>query len=278
MRLTPRYDEPGFFRIDLDLGDPAGPLVRQRARLASTLAELDDDQWAAPSRCDGWSAKDVVAHLAVANQFWALAVGTGRAGEPTRFLATFDPVASPIEHVDATRAESPAEVLGRFVATNDALADALAGLDDEGWSALGEAPPGHVPLRAVALHALWDAWVHERDVLLPLGVAPAEEADEIVASLAYAAALGPALALCSGETRAGSIAVLPDDADVAIVVDAGPDVVVRGGDVPADALRLTGRAVDLLEGLSRRAPLPCPVPDGQEWLLAGLAQAFDQPV
>jgi hypothetical protein len=61
-------------------------------------------------------------------------------------------------------------------------------------------------------------------------------------------------------------------------VDAGPTLVVRGGDAPAGALRLTGTGVDLLEGLSRRAPLPCPVPDDQAWLLAGLAQAFDQPV
>jgi uncharacterized protein (TIGR03083 family) len=278
MRLTPRYDEPGFFRLDLDLGDVAVPLLRQRERMTAALARLDDEQWATPSRCEGWSAKDVVAHLTVANQFWAIAVSTGRAGEPTRLLATFDPVASPIEHVDATRTESPTAVLARFVATNDALADAVAGLDATGWSALGEAPPGHVPLRAVALHALWDAWVHERDVFLPLGLPPVEEPDEIVSSLAYAAALGPALALCQGETRSGSISVEPSDAAARIVVDAGPTMVVRGGDAPADALRLAGPAVELLEGLSRRAPLPCPVPDERAWLLAGLAQAFDQPV
>jgi uncharacterized protein (TIGR03083 family) len=278
MRLTPRYDEPGFFRIDLDLGDPAVPLLRQRDRLASVLSGLDDEQWATPSRCAGWSAKDVVAHLVVTNQFWALAFGTGRAGEPTRLLATFDPVASPVEHVDATRALAADEILARFVDTNHALAGAVAELDADGWSALGEAPPGHVPLSAVALHALWDAWVHERDILLPLGLTPAEEQDEIVPSLAYAAALGPALALCQGETRTGSIAVEPTDAGARIVVDAGPAMLVRGGDAPTGALHLSGPAVDLLEGLSRRAPLPCPVPDDQRWLLAGLAEAFDQPV
>ena len=32
-------------------------------------------------------------------------------------------------------------------------------------------------------HALWDAWIHERDVLLPLGVSPTEEPDEVAALL-----------------------------------------------------------------------------------------------
>ncbi len=49
----------------------------------------------------------------------------------------------------------------------------------------------------------------------------------------------------------------------------------RYGDGPANALRLTGAAVDLLEGLSLRAPLPCPVSDEHRWLVNGLAEVFD---
>lgn len=35
----------------------------ERARLATLLADLESDQWAAPSLCDGWRVREVVAHL-----------------------------------------------------------------------------------------------------------------------------------------------------------------------------------------------------------------------
>lgn len=35
----------------------------ERAELADLLATLDPDQWEAPSLCDGWRVRDVVAHM-----------------------------------------------------------------------------------------------------------------------------------------------------------------------------------------------------------------------
>ena len=40
------------------------------------------------------------------------------------------------------------------------------GLDDAGWATVAEAPAGLIPVRLLALHALWDCWVHERDIVL----------------------------------------------------------------------------------------------------------------
>src|SRR5689334_10432807 len=191
MRLTPRYDAP-VVQIDVPLGDVAIPLLRQRARLGELLATLDDAQWAAPSRCDAWSVQDVVAHLVGTNQFWTFSITSAAAGTPTRFLADFDPVATPAQLVDAVRSATPAETLDGYNTSNVALAEAVAALDDDGWAALGEAPPGHLPVRTLTLHALWDAWVHERDIVLALGGDPVVARDEVVASLVYAAALGPA--------------------------------------------------------------------------------------
>jgi uncharacterized protein (TIGR03083 family) len=276
MQLKPRYDVPGFLRFEGPLDDPSVALLRQRRRLASTLAELDDAQWATASRCEGWSVQDVVAHLVDANRFWAISIAAGRSGEPTRFLAGFDPVASPAEMVDGVRSLPSATVLERFVDSNEAIAESVAGLDDDGWSMLGEAPPGHVPLRAVALHALWDAWVHERDIALPLGLAPVEEADEIASSLGYAAVLSPAFAITEGSTRRGSIVIEVHDPDVRVVIDVDATILVHSGDASTDALRLTGSAVELLEALSYRTPLPQPVADEHWWLLDGLARAFDR--
>jgi uncharacterized protein (TIGR03083 family) len=273
--LTPLYDK-AFLRLELPLGDPSEPLLRQRRRLAALLAELDDAEWAAPSRCEAWSVQDVVSHLVTTNQFWAFAVGAARAGAPTRVLATFDPVASPAEMVAAVRSQGPADVLAQFVEGVDALAAAVEGLDADGWAMPGEAPPGHVPLSAVALHALWDSWVHERDILLPLGRPPVDEPDEIIGSLAYAAALSPAFGVGRGSTRRGAVDLAVTDPDVAFVVEVGDDVVVRLGAAPDGALRLRGPAVPVLEALSYRAPLPCAVADEHRWLFSDLAEVFDR--
>jgi uncharacterized protein (TIGR03083 family) len=277
MLLTPRYDDPLFLQFDLPLGDPAVPLLRQRRRLASLLGGLDDQQWAAATRCEGWSVQDVVAHLVTTNQFWAFSIASALNGEPTRFLVTFDPVVSTVEMVESVRSQPSADVLDRFVETNEAVADVIAELDDEGWATLGEAPPGHVPLRALALHALWDAWIHERDILLPLGLTAVEEPDEIAGCLGYGAALSPAFAVAAGTTRRGAIAVEATDPDVRFVVEVGESVVVRAGDAPSDALHLRGSAVELVEALCFRVPLPCSVPVDQQWLLNGLAEVFDRP-
>jgi hypothetical protein len=220
--------------------------------------------------------QDVIAHLVDTNQFWTMSIGAALRGEPSRFLATFDPVATPAALVDAARSRSSVEVLEQFVTTNDAFAQTIADLDEASWVLLGEAPPGHVPVRAVAVHALWDSWVHERDVLIPLGVAPVEEPDEIVACLGYAAALSPAFAVAGGSTRRGSVDIEATDPDCRFVVDVGETVELRNGEPLSGALRLTGGAVELLEALSFRVPLPCPVDDEQRWLLAGLAEVFDQ--
>jgi uncharacterized protein (TIGR03083 family) len=276
VQLTPRYGEPAVLDVQPAFGDAATPLLRQRARLAATLAGLDADQWAAPSRCAGWSVQDVITHLVTTNQFWAFSLRSALDGTPTRLLATFDPVASPAEMVAAARSQTAGEELATFVDSNGTLSEAVAAIGDDGWSTPGEAPPGHVPLHAVALHALWDAWVHERDVVLPLGLAPVEEDDEVAGCLAYAAALGPTLAVTRGETRRGTLAVRATDPDVHLVVEAGESVVVRTGDAPAGAPCLTGPAVDLVEALSFRAPLPCPAPEADSWLLAGLAEVFDR--
>jgi len=275
MELTPRYDDDPAVRIETSLGDVSVPLLRQRTRFAKELAALDADQWAQPSRCEGWAVQDVVAHLVGTNQFWAISITAGLAGSPTRFLTTFDPVATPRQMVEAVRSRGPTETLDAFVESNDALAAAIADIDDAGWSILAEAPPGHVALRAVALHALWDAWVHERDVVLPLGLDAVEQPDEVVGCLQYVAALGPAFLATGGSTRQGVLQVEATDPDVAFVVEVGRSVVVRDGSGPPGTPVIAGRSVDLIEALSLRAPLGPTFAEQDRWLLGGLAEVFD---
>ena len=92
-----------------------------------------------------------------------------------------------------------------FVAASDELAEVLGALSASDWNALAEAPPGHISVSALCHHAIWDSWVHERDIFVPLGATDAPLDDEMLVSLRYVAALGPGLALTRGETRRGEL-------------------------------------------------------------------------
>lgn len=274
MELNPRYGDDPVITLDGPPGAIAEPTIRQRRRLAEALADLDEEQWAHPSRCEGWSSRDVVVHLDSTNGFWAYTIAAGLKGEATRLLASFDPVASPAQMVDASGDVSTGELLDRFVASSSALTDLLGALDDDGWSATAEAPPGHISVSGVAHHALWDSWVHERDVLLPLGITPDEEADEIAAGLRYVAALAAGLAVNLGTAERGTLAIEATDPDVAFTVEIGERVILRTGNGEAD-VRLAGGAVDLVEALSFRKELDPPIIEEVSRILGGLGEIFD---
>jgi uncharacterized protein (TIGR03083 family) len=273
MQLSPRYGTEAVLVLDGSPGAVSAPAIRQRLRLVRTLESFSDEQWLLPSRCEGWTNRDVIVHLDSTNSFWFHSISSGIRGEPTRFLTTFDPVASPAQMV-ARDDTSPSDVLTSFQSSTDALVSLWSSLDDADWVALAEAPPGHISASAVTHHALWDSWVHERDVLLPLGIDPDEDADEIDRCLRYAAGLGPALARTRGMDGRGVLAVRGAEPEVAFTVDIGDTVVVRSGASSAD-LTLEGRSVDLLEALSIRRPLDTVVPADHAWMLRGLSTTFD---
>jgi uncharacterized protein (TIGR03083 family) len=275
MKLAPRYDGPPIISIAGAPDDQRAPLTRQRRRLEATLADLGADDWAAASRCDGWTVQDVIAHLVGVNGFWNASVRAGMAGTPTRVLTGFDPAATPPLMVGPMRSLAPAEILEQFVASNDAFLGAIGELDDAAWSMPAETPAGHIPIRLLAHHALWDSWVHERDVALPLGLTPVVEADEVLSALRYASALSPALGILCGGTFRGTYAVETRDPGCRIELEVDDSIAVRDGSAFPAAPCLRGGAVDMLETLSLRVPLPPSAPAEWRRLLAGLATAFD---
>lgn len=275
MKISPRYDGSPLVTLDGPPDALAVPLVRQRRRFADVLSTLSPQQWEAPSRCARWRVQDVAAHVAGVDRFWNVMIQSGLAGTPTRFLADFDPKATPASLVDAERAATPQETLAAFLEASSTLCATVESLDHDGWLAIGESPAGHVTMTTLAHHALWDCWVHERDVLVPLGMAQDEQPDEIVASLRYAAALAPMFSLQAGSDRTGTLAVDVTEPDARFVVTVDDHVRVAEGDPPSSALVLTGDAVAVLESLSIRAPWRQPIPDADAWLVAGLADVFD---
>ena len=132
--------EPGATR-----GHPIGvwPLVHaERAALAADLADLTDEQWAAPSLCAGLTVREVLAHLIA-----------GASLNPVRWLAgvircrfDFDKQVSMrlAEQLGAT----PAETIDRF------------------RSVLTSTTKPPVPTVAM----LGETIVHAQDIRLPLGI------------------------------------------------------------------------------------------------------------
>ena len=275
MQLIPRYDGPAVISIDGPADDQRAPLLRQRRRLETMLQGLDDEAWRVPSRCEGWTVHDVVAHLVGVNAFWHASVTAGLAGRPTRVLAAFDPAATPPLMIEPMRSLAPAEVLDQFVRSNDAFLGAISTIRDDGWATPAEAPPGHLPIRLVAQHAMWDAWVHERDVALPLGQVPDVEPDEVTSCLRYAAALGPAFAANSGRPLTGRLSVRASAPDASFELLLGTSVAVVDEPEAPGTPCLHGDAVGLVEGLSLRSPLPSSAPAEWRRALGGLAAAFD---
>lgn len=274
--LSPRYEGPPIISITGALDDQLAPVSRQRRRLESMLADLSGDDWAAASRCEGWTVQDVIAHIVGVNAFWAASVRAGLAGKPTRYLSAFDPVETPATMVAQMRGTTAAALISQLTDSNTALLEVFAELDDDGWRMLAEAPPGHISIRLVAQHALWDCWIHERDIALPLGSTPPIEADEVRSCLSYVSALSPALAIGSGAGVRNEFAIEADDPTFRCTLDVGETVVIRSGETArAEVPCLKGDAVALVEALSLRAPFPASAP--LEWLglLEGLATAFN---
>ena len=274
MRLGPSYDGPPILVIEGADDDQLEPLTRQRRRLQSLLRELTDEQWMAQSRCERWTVRDVVAHLVGVNAFWHASVRAGLAGTPTRVLGAFDPVTTPLLMVDSMQALTAADVLTEFESTNEAFLGIVAGLTPAQWSATVETPVGHVPLRLLAQHALWDCWIHERDIAVPLGIATTNEADEVDSCLKYAAAIGATLQAGLGRATPGSFAVAASDPDVRFVVEVRDSVSICDDHESVDRSPLRGDAATLAEVLSLRAPMPPEAPTEWKQLLESLATAF----
>ncbi len=276
MKVNPRYDGPPILVVPFQPGEVLLALTRQRRRMYDMLAALTDDQWQAQSRCAQWKVLDVVTHLSGVNPFWVYTVKAGLSGRPSRVLASFDPAATPASMVASAGATSPADALETFRVTNEALFAVMEGLADDDWALAAECPAGHVTIGCIAAHALWDAWVHERDIALPLGLPGALEADELSVCLRYAATLGPALGLNVGGSSKGSFALNATDPTVEFTLSVGESVVLRNGLDPA-APTLSGSAVDLLEAISVRAPMPSTAPSEWHTAIHGIAAAFDTP-
>lgn len=273
MLLQPRYGSDPVITLD---GPPEAivvPSIRQRERLLGILETLSDEQWSTSSRCEGWTVRDCMVHLESTNGFWEMSIRAGLGGTPTEILASFDPAASPAAMVAAS-ALSPAEVVGKMKASATSLNNLLGSLSGEDWAALGEAPPGHIGLSAVAHHALWDSWIHERDVLLPLDIEVAQEPDEIEACLRYASALALSFGVTTDQAGGIMFSVDVTEPSISFTAEVSDHVSITSGSTSTPVA--TGDAIQLLEAVSRRVPYTRDTPESIQRAFDGIGRVFDQ--
>jgi len=184
----------------------------ERVTLAGLLEGVEPEAWETPSRCEGWSVKDVVAHLVF------LAEGT-----VSSVLLT-----SMRTHPLPSRAT--AEVARRLAvsASPDELVDRLRKAADGRFVVPGLPP-------AVALG---EVLVHRADVAAAAGL-PAHDADERLAAV-----LGAEQRLWWAfgvSRRVRGVRFEPTDGDWSVGPEVGPAVIGPGEDL---LLVATGRQVD----------------------------------
>lgn len=179
---------------DLDIEHLLQVFGEQRRQFAEVLRQFGPDDWAAPTRCQEWSAHDVVRHMCDGTAY------IPSPGDHTFDLAAgFDPRITPRAWLSASADEEPAETLARFAfQTEEQIALA------RGWMTAGRQfdawlPFGLVDWRVVMLHLFWDSWLHERDVLLPRGAEHPTSDEATRYATAYGLFIAAAVAAMLGQ-------------------------------------------------------------------------------
>ena len=147
------YGEDRLLELE-GLPSPVAPFRRHRERFLEALGALTNDEWAATTRCDAWTAKDVCNHLVTADGFWSLTLQGRHAAEPTTFLRGFDPTTSPDAVIAPMRDAPPAAVLESLAKSTQELDAVLSAIGDDEWEIRSESPMGHVPVRVIASHSI----------------------------------------------------------------------------------------------------------------------------
>ena len=225
MRMSPRYVGPTILTLAGE-GDVGELFVRQRRRLDATFRVAQRRRLARTNSLRELDGEDVATHLDSVNGFFHSSIAAGLAGTPTagarRFRSEGDASGD-----GRRRASRLAKLSLSFLESDDALCKRVSGLDDGGGRRSRRVHRGLVPIRLLVHHALWDSWVHGRDVGLPLGLAVAEEPDEILACLRYVAGFGPAVALMLGKAKPAVLVLEATDPDGCVIVEVTDRVAVH---------------------------------------------------
>lgn len=171
-------------RLDLQAAEQliVDSFLAQRRRLLDAATNLAVDQWTRSTRCAEWDARELVLHVLGATD----ACRTTLTGEHSVFGGNFDPNASPNRFVESRAGEPVLVTLEQLDSAITATADAIEAQRSRIPTPQMTAVWGQeVDWRLFVTHIFWDAWIHERDLLLPLGLEPEASDAETRLAAAY---------------------------------------------------------------------------------------------
>lgn len=169
----------------LDGFDPYDALDAEAARIDTLLRAMAagdlDDVWDRPSRCEGWTVRDVVAHLAATEEYHHACLD----GQVQQFIA--DGLAAGYTSlddfnqggIDAWRDMPIAELVDEWAVADAETRRRLR----EGDGGDIDSTVGPYPLRWQAFHVAMELATHADDIALP--VTPDEAADRLAWRAAF---------------------------------------------------------------------------------------------
>jgi uncharacterized protein (TIGR03083 family) len=241
-----------------------------RAEVAALLAQLregGDALWAAPSYCQDWAVKDVVAHLTGAFRALDGATHAVLAGRQPEHLAPDSAEAAQRHH--ALAAQPRHAVLAALDEAVHRYADHVEQLDSGALSAPVPFPFGPLPVSTVAGVLLSEAVIHHWDVRQPREPA-APLTPAAVPTLVSLLIAGLAV-ICTGATTDGTWQIdvdAPTGGPVTLRVRDGQPSSERGAAATPDAhVAISGEAFLLL--IWGRLDVSAALADGRMRLVAG---------
>jgi uncharacterized protein (TIGR03083 family) len=135
-------------------------LADELGRFGALIAPLGAEQWAAPTRCEGWSVADVAAHVigSMADVVSGQLEGLGSPEVTAREVAE-------------RRGRPPAELEAELTQVTKLLIELGGAFDDAAWEA--PAPGGYDGPLGEGVEALWyDTYLHAEDIRSALGRPP----------------------------------------------------------------------------------------------------------
>ncbi|HEX2382644.1 MAG TPA: maleylpyruvate isomerase family mycothiol-dependent enzyme [Acidimicrobiales bacterium] len=197
----------------------AGALATQRARMLELFRTFDEHQWRAATRCSVWTVQDVARHLVdVANLDSALQRGEG----PRTPDGRIDPRNDPATWLAESDGQTPAETVAAFEVAAEAERAAFERRIRDGDDELLPGPYGPLHWAALGAHLFWDAWLHERDVVVPLGLPHEPTLAENRLAALYALTVSSTVPTFFGSTLTFSIE-LTSSAPGVYVIDASAE-------------------------------------------------------
>jgi uncharacterized protein (TIGR03083 family) len=255
---------------DLDPGHLLGVFGKQRQRFVRVLRGFGPGDWAAPTRCTAWSAHDVVRHLCDCN-----AVAAGADDHALDLTAGFDPRITPRGWLTASAGESPGATLGRFVTTTGELFALVRDRLARRQRFDVHLPYGPMDWTVLILHAFWDSWLHERDVLLARGSQHTTEGDATVYATAYGLFIAAAVASMFGDQVQEKLTLGGDGGGV-FDVDAHSTITLTVTRITTAGPPAT-EVADALAGRAQTATVLGDLPASSRAALSRMADFFNTP-